>query len=185
MNTRFSPAKSPIEDEGLRSHNLLKNPSSEICKFTDPEILNLVSCFPPGIVFRPFDPSACSDATSKTWFCFLALLFLLGYSYPFPDLTQRFFTLTVMSYSQAMPMLWRTLFTIEEILEKERLEFGLLDLTYLYSLVTYGSNRFLFKYKPHQLIPIHKTTQNDSTWKNQFFFVRRDSIPDGDTMPLR
>ncbi|MFS7991213.1 hypothetical protein Hanom_Chr12g01068141 [Helianthus anomalus] len=65
-----------------------------------------------------------------------------------------------MSHSQSMPMLWRTLFTIEEILEKERLELGLSELAYLYSLVTHGSNHFLFKTKPHQPIPIHKTTQN-------------------------
>ncbi|MFS7986235.1 hypothetical protein Hanom_Chr11g01007941 [Helianthus anomalus] len=84
-----------------------------------------------------------------------------------------------------MPMLWRTLFTIEKILEKEDLEFGLSEFGYLYSLITHGSNRFLFKSKRHQLIPIHKTTRNDSTWKTRFFFIRRDSIPYGDTLPLK
>ncbi|MFS7937371.1 hypothetical protein Hanom_Chr05g00426781 [Helianthus anomalus] len=61
-----------------------------------------------------------------------------------------------MSYSQAMPMLWRAVFTIDEILEKEELKFGLSELAYLYSLVTHGSSRFLFKWKPHQPIPITK-----------------------------
>ncbi|MFS7903417.1 hypothetical protein Hanom_Chr01g00023781 [Helianthus anomalus] len=46
MNLRSSPAKSPNDDEGLRSQNMLKDLSSEICKFTDPEVLNLASCFP-------------------------------------------------------------------------------------------------------------------------------------------
>ncbi|MFS7936128.1 hypothetical protein Hanom_Chr05g00411791 [Helianthus anomalus] len=50
---------------------------------------------------------------------------------------------------------------------------------HLISLVTRDSSRFLFKAKPHQPLPILKTTQNDSTQKNQFFFVRRDSIPMG------
>ncbi|KAJ0804596.1 hypothetical protein HanPI659440_Chr02g0039831 [Helianthus annuus] len=82
-----------------------------------------------------------------------------------------------------MPILWRALFTIEEILEEEDLDFGLSELAYLYSLVTHGSSRFLFKAKFYQPLPILKTTQNDSTWKNQFFFVRRDSIPNGDSLP--
>ncbi|KAM0041616.1 hypothetical protein Hdeb2414_s0011g00368341 [Helianthus debilis subsp. tardiflorus] len=90
-----------------------------------------------------------------------------------------------MSYSQAMLMLWTTLFTIDEILEKEDLKFGLSELAYLYSLVTHGSSRFLLKSKPNQPIPIHKTTQNDSTWKNKFFFMRRDLIPDGDSLPKK
>ncbi|KAJ0485481.1 hypothetical protein HanLR1_Chr14g0531191 [Helianthus annuus] len=161
------------------------NPSSEFCKFTDSEIESLVPCFPPENVFRPFNPSVHSDAISLVWVCFPALHFLLGYSYPFPELTRRFFTLTGISYSQAMPMLWRALYTIEEILKTEDLEFNLSELSYLYSLVTHGSSRFLFKAKPHQHLPILKTTQNDSTWKNQFFFVRRDSIPHGDYLPKK
>ncbi|MFS8007277.1 hypothetical protein Hanom_Chr14g01259101 [Helianthus anomalus] len=90
-----------------------------------------------------------------------------------------------MSYSQVMLMLWRALFTIKEVLEKEELEFSVSKLAYFYSVVTHGSSRFLFKSKPHQSILIHKTTQNDSTWKNQFFFVRRDSILYGDSLPLK
>ncbi|MFS7947186.1 hypothetical protein Hanom_Chr06g00545161 [Helianthus anomalus] len=74
-------------------------------------------------------------------------------------------------------------FTIKELIEKEDLEFGLLELAYLYSLVTHGSSYFLFKAKPHQLLLDLKTTQNNSTWKNQFFFLRRDSIPNGDSLP--
>ncbi|KAJ0780810.1 hypothetical protein HanPI659440_Chr06g0242011 [Helianthus annuus] len=161
------------------------NPSSKICKFTDPEIENLAWCFPSETVFRPFDQSAHSDAISPVWFCFPALHLIQGYSYPFPHLTQRFFTLTGISYSQAMPMLCRTLFTIEEILKTEDLEFGLLELPYLYSLVTHYSSRFLFKAKPHQPLSILKTTQNDFTGKNRFFFVRKDSIPNGDCLPKK
>ncbi|MFS8033170.1 hypothetical protein Hanom_Chr17g01566371 [Helianthus anomalus] len=83
-----------------------------------------------------------------------------------------------------MPMLWRELFAIEEIMEREELEFGLSELAYLYSRVTHGSSRFLFKSKPHQPIPTDKTTQNDSTWKNQIF-VRTNSIPNGDSLPKK
>ncbi|KAF5785907.1 hypothetical protein HanXRQr2_Chr10g0434321 [Helianthus annuus] len=183
MGTRSSPGTSPEKDNILMSQNLLMNPSSKICKFTDLENENLTPYFPLETIFRPFDPSARSDAISMMWFCFAALSFILGYSYPFLDLTQRFFTLTGISYSQTMPMLWKALFTIEEILKIEDLKFCLSELSYLYSLVTHGSSRFMFKAKPYQPLPILKTTQNDSTWKNQFFFVRKDLIPNGDCLP--
>ncbi|KAJ0819360.1 hypothetical protein HanPSC8_Chr16g0695171 [Helianthus annuus] len=145
----------------VHSHDRLwkqLNPSSEICKFIDPEIESLTLCFPPKTVFQSFDPSVRSDAISPALVCFPALPFLIGYSYPFPDLTRRFFTLTRISYSQAMPMLWRALYTIGEILKTEDLEFNLSELLYLYSLVTHGSSRFLFKANPYLPLPILKTT---------------------------
>ncbi|KAF5778572.1 hypothetical protein HanXRQr2_Chr12g0549071 [Helianthus annuus] len=139
MDTRSFPGTSPDKDNGLRTQNLLMNPSSEICKFTDPEIENLTPCFPPETIFRPFDPSAHNHAISPVWFCFPALPFILGFSYPFLDLTQRFFTQTGINHSQAMSMLWRALFTIKEILKCEDLEFGLSELSYLY---LFGYPRF-------------------------------------------
>ncbi|MFS8021107.1 hypothetical protein Hanom_Chr16g01423521 [Helianthus anomalus] len=182
MITRSSPGKSPEKDSTPLSQNLLMNPLSEICKFTDPEIESLSPCFPPEIVFRPFNSSVRSDAISPIWFCFLALPFLLGYSYHFPDLTRRFFTMAGISYGQAMPMLCRVLYTIEEIIKAEDPDFNFSELSHLYSLVTHGSHCFLFKAKPHHPLPILKTTQNDSAWKNQFFFVRLDYIPHGDSL---
>ncbi|KAF5755378.1 hypothetical protein HanRHA438_Chr17g0812061 [Helianthus annuus] len=84
-----------------------------------------------------------------------------------------------------MPMLWRALYTIVEIIKAEELDFNLSEFSYLYSLVTHDSSRYLFKAKPRQPLPILKTTQHDSTWKNQFFFVRRDSIPHGNSLPKK
>ncbi|KAJ0743710.1 hypothetical protein HanPI659440_Chr10g0379111 [Helianthus annuus] len=84
-----------------------------------------------------------------------------------------------------MTILWRALFTIEEVNGREGLQFDVPELAYVYTLVTHGSNRFLFKSKPHQPIPVLKTTKNDSSWKNQFFFIKTDSLPEGDTLPVR
>jgi hypothetical protein len=180
--SRASPNKKEVEDD-LKSQNILKNPNAETCKFSDHEIQLISPCFPQNTVFRPFDASARSDCTSDTWVCFPALPFQIGFSYPFPDFTQEFFTFTGMCYSQAMPMIWRVLFTIEEILQKKRLKFGIDELSCLYTLTTFGSKRYLFKSKAHQAVPILKVTHNDPLWKNQFFFVKRDSIPDGNDLP--
>ncbi|MFS7968854.1 hypothetical protein Hanom_Chr09g00802391 [Helianthus anomalus] len=87
MVTRSSPGKSLDMDSVPQSQNLLMNPSSELCKFTDPEIEGLFTCFPTETIFRPFDSSMKSDALSPTWVCFPALPFLLGYNYLFSDLT--------------------------------------------------------------------------------------------------
>ena len=185
MGTRSSPAKDPEKDSPPRSQRILQNPSSELCKFTDPEIDQIINCFPEGTVFRKFDSSMTSDCQSDIWVCFPAAPFQIGFTYPFPTLTQSFFTHTGLCYSQAMPMLWRVLFTLEQIKKEQGIKFDLPELPYLYNLVTHGSHRYLFKAKPHKPLPLLKTTKNDLHWKNQFFFVKRDSIPAGDRIPKK
>ncbi|MFS8018224.1 hypothetical protein Hanom_Chr15g01389601 [Helianthus anomalus] len=90
-----------------------------------------------------------------------------------------------MCHKQAMPMMWRVLYTIENIIEQEGIEIGMFDLSQLYNLVSHGSHCFLFKHKPGQPYPILKTTKNDTHRKSHFFFVRRDSIPDGKDLPKK
>ncbi|MFS7904268.1 hypothetical protein Hanom_Chr01g00034131 [Helianthus anomalus] len=87
-----------------------------------------------------------------------------------------------MCYCQAMPMLWGVLYSLEQIISDQGLDFNLSELSHLYATVSHGSHQFLFKAKPHQPLPIFKTTKNDTSWKNQFFFVRRASIPLGDSL---
>ncbi|MFS7966054.1 hypothetical protein Hanom_Chr09g00769381 [Helianthus anomalus] len=136
LATKSSPGKSAEMDNVSQSQNLLMNSFLELCKFTDPEIEGMFSFFPPETILRLFDSLMKSNAASPTWLCFTALPFLLGYSYPFPDLNQMFFTLTGTNYSQAMAMLWRVLHTIEQIINTEGLDFNLSELSHLYSLVT-------------------------------------------------
>ncbi|MFS8020328.1 hypothetical protein Hanom_Chr15g01414271 [Helianthus anomalus] len=57
------------------------------------------------------------------------------------------------------------------------------ELSQLYNLVSHGSYRYLFKSKPQKPLPILKTTKNDTNWRNRFFFVRRDFIPNGNQLP--
>ncbi|KAJ0669035.1 hypothetical protein HanPI659440_Chr17g0696491 [Helianthus annuus] len=163
MGTRSSSSKSQDTNSTPQSQDLLKNPSIKLCNFTDLEIDCLYTYFPLGTIFRPFDSSTKSDSVSPIWVCFPAMPFQIGYTYPFPDLTQRFFTLTGLSYSQAMPMLWRVLYTVEQIISNEGLDFNLSKLSHLYSLVSHGSHQFLFKAKPHQSLPILNTTKNDTS----------------------
>ncbi|MFS7952636.1 hypothetical protein Hanom_Chr07g00609201 [Helianthus anomalus] len=126
-----------------------------------------------------------SDCIFDTWFIFPATPFLIGFFYHFHAFTQSFFTLTGMCYIQAMPMMWIVLHTLENIIEQEDVELGMSELSQMYNLVSHGSHRFLFKHKPGQPHPILKTTKNDTHWRNQFFFVRRDSIPDGKDLPKK
>ena len=177
-----SQFKTDVPD--FQPQNLLKEPIKEICKFTDVEIESISSHFPSNTVFHKFDPSISSDSASDRWVCFPVFPFQIGYSYPFPEFTSDFFVMTGLSYIQAMPMIWRTLFTNEEIICKKGLRFTVAELSHLYNLVTHGCSRFLLKSKPHQALPVLKATQNEHFWKNQFFFVRRDSIPGGKDLPV-
>ncbi|KAJ0618271.1 hypothetical protein HanLR1_Chr02g0049001 [Helianthus annuus] len=185
MGTRSSPAKNPEHNSPLKSQGLTKNPSMELCCFTDPEVDQLCRCFPDGTIFRPFDSSMRSDCVSYVWVTFLAAPFQIGFTYLFPTLTQGFFTLTGLCYIQAMPMMWRVLYALEHIVEHEGIDIGLSELSRLYILVSHGSHRYLFKSKPQQPHPILKTTKNDTNRRNQFLFVRRDSIPNGSHLPKK
>ncbi|KAM0047190.1 hypothetical protein Hdeb2414_s0009g00325531 [Helianthus debilis subsp. tardiflorus] len=126
-----------------------------------------------------------SDCVSDAWITFPASLFQIGFTYPFPFLTQSFFTHIGLCYVQAMPMVWRVLYTLENIIEQVGIDIGLSELSQLYNLVSHGSHRFLFKHKPGQAHPILKTTKNETNWKNQFFFVRKDSILNGNHLPKK
>ncbi|KAJ0780906.1 hypothetical protein HanPI659440_Chr06g0243111 [Helianthus annuus] len=141
--------------------------------------------FPEGTIFRPFDSLLKSDCVSTTRVCFPVAPFQIGFSYPFPAFTQSFFTYTGLCYSQGKPMLWRVLYTLEQIIAKEDISLGLTELHHLYNLVSHGSHRFHFKAKPQHPHPLLKTMKNDTNWRNQFFFVRKDSIPNGNSFPKK
>ncbi|MFS7914342.1 hypothetical protein Hanom_Chr02g00152261 [Helianthus anomalus] len=141
MVTRSSPNKGRESDSPPKSQNLLKTPSLELCRFTDPKVDQFFTHFPPNTVLCPFDSPVKSDSVSSTW---------------------HFFTLTGLSYNQTMPMLWRVLYTLEQIIKDEGLDFNLSELAYLYNLVSHDSHRFVFKAKPQQPLPLLKTTKNDT-----------------------
>ncbi|MFS7977804.1 hypothetical protein Hanom_Chr10g00908241 [Helianthus anomalus] len=65
-----------------------------------------------------------------------------------------------------------SVYTLEQIIRDEGLNFNFSELSRLYNLVSHGSQRVLFKAKPQQPPPLLKTTKNDTCWRNQFFFVR-------------
>ncbi|KAJ0814548.1 hypothetical protein HanPSC8_Chr17g0787001 [Helianthus annuus] len=82
-----------------------------------------------------------------------------------------------------MPMIWRVLYTFERIIEQKGIDLGMAELAALYDLTTFGSCRYLLKRKAGEDHPVFKVTKNDTNWKRRFFFVRRDSIPDGKDLP--
>ena len=82
-----------------------------------------------------------------------------------------------------MPMIWRVLYTFERIIEQEGIDLGMAELAALYDLTTFGSHRYLLKRKAGEDHPVLKVTKNDTNWKRRFFFVRRDSLPNGNDLP--
>ncbi|KAJ0618296.1 hypothetical protein HanLR1_Chr02g0049321 [Helianthus annuus] len=185
MLLRNSPAKDLQKESPFKSQEIITNSAKERCIFTDPQIDRIRCCFPANTVFKAYDPSALSDHTSDSWVAFPVTPFAIGYKYPFPAFTQAFFSLTGISYIQAMPMIWRVLYTLERIIEQEGIDLGMAELGELYDLTTSGSHRYLFKRRPGEEHPIFKATKNDTNWKRRFFFVRRDTIPDGKDLPKK
>ncbi|KAJ0466991.1 hypothetical protein HanIR_Chr14g0678291 [Helianthus annuus] len=110
MMLRNSPTKDHQKNSPLKSQGIIKDSATERCCFTDPQVDRIRHCFPSNTSFKPFDPTVLSDYISKTWVAFPVTPFMIGYSYPFPEFTQSFFSLTGISYIQAMPMIWRVLY---------------------------------------------------------------------------
>lgn len=60
---------------------------------------------------------------------------------------------------------------------------GLIELAYIYDLSTFRNSHFLLKVKIDKPPLILKSKPNDGSGKGKYFFVKRDSIPDGDLLP--
>lgn len=165
-------------DQGILSYE-------ETCSFGDDDIesLGLNGAFPSKVVFRPFDPLIQLEFVSPTWVCFLEYPFSLGLKYPFPRTISKFFRVTGISYIQAMPIVWRILYWIDQINQSKGLDIGLLELACVYDLTTFGNSRFLLKFKTHRTPLVLKTKQNDGSWKGKYLFLRRDFVPNGDLFP--
>ncbi|KAJ0520311.1 hypothetical protein HanIR_Chr10g0457971 [Helianthus annuus] len=177
MMLRSSPAKDHQKNIPLKSQGIIKDSANERCCFTDPQVDRIRHRFPANTFFKPFDPTVLSDYISETWVAFPVTPFTIGYSYPFPQFTQSFFSLTDISYIQAMPMIWRVLYTLERIIEQEGIDLGMSELAEMYDLTTFGSHRYLFKRKPGEEHPIFKATKNDTNWKRRFFFCQKGFYP--------
>lgn len=182
-NTRFRPPSKEDTQSELSFQNLLSTP--EVCTFLDFDIERLKSsnAFPAIAIFRPYDATAHSDCYSKEWVCFSEFPFTLGLSYPFPPLFSEFFATTSLSFSQVMPMVWRILLVIHKVNNSHSLNLGIPELAQIYNLRSHGSSRFLFQVKSGHSHLVLRATQNDPNWKGRFFFVRRDSIPNGNNLP--
>ncbi|KAJ0840715.1 hypothetical protein HanPSC8_Chr14g0622081 [Helianthus annuus] len=183
MLLRNSPHKDHEKSSPLKSQGIIKDSPTERCCFTDAHVDRIRHCFPADAVFKSFTSTALSDFVSDAWVVFPATPFTIGYSYPFPAFTQSFFSLTGISYIQAMPMIWRVLYTFERIIEQEGIDLGMAELAELYDLTTFGSHRYLLKRKAGEDHPVLKVTKNDTNWKRRFFFVRRDTLPNGKDLP--
>ncbi|KAJ0883282.1 hypothetical protein HanPSC8_Chr10g0419701 [Helianthus annuus] len=154
MLLRNSPHKDHKKSSPLKSQGIIKDSPTERCCYTDALIDRIRHCFPADTVFKSFSPIALSDFISDTWVAFPATPFTIGYSYPFPAFTQSFFSLTVISYIQAMPMIWRVLYTFERTIEQEGIDLGMAELAELYDLTTFGSHRYLLKRKAGEDHPV-------------------------------
>ena len=139
--------------------------------------------FPKGAIIKSPNVGLKSDLISPNWVAFPEYPFLLGLSYPFPGIIAEFFRDTKISFIQTMPVIWRILHWIHRLKVNKGLNIGLGELASVYDLQTYGSSRFLFKVKKGRIHLVLKSRQNDGAWKERFFFVKRESIPDGDLLP--
>ncbi|MFS7968364.1 hypothetical protein Hanom_Chr09g00796561 [Helianthus anomalus] len=92
----------------------------------------------------------------------------------------QFFRFTGLSFAQTIPMVWRVLIVLNQIKTFHFPDLCIEDISIAYRLCSHGNSRFLlFSTSNNPLIL--KVTKNEDEWKRKFFFVRRDSIAEGDS----
>jgi hypothetical protein len=176
--------KSPSEftDQGI-----LACSAEETCLFDDKQISALLEtdAFPKNTSIKAYNPKDKSDLISEKWICFLHYPFSIGMKYPFPPLVNQFFEVTKLCYAQAMPMVWRILFSLSQLNESRNLGIGLPEIAACYQLRTHGSSRFVLQSRDGNVQMIPRVNHNDHDWKRRFFFVKRSSIPKGKELPFK
>ncbi|KAJ0770516.1 hypothetical protein HanPI659440_Chr07g0258501 [Helianthus annuus] len=172
--------------ETFVQQNLLRNPEKEICAFNNADIaaLRASGTFPDKAIIRPFDWSIRSDVSSDDWVYFPAYPFSLGLRYPFPEFMMNFFQITDLCFAQTMHMVWRVLIMLNQIKNLHFPDLCIEDIPIAYRLRSHGSRRFLL-FSTSSKPVILKATKNEDGWQRKFFFVKRDSIDEGDSLPVK
>ncbi|MFS7967075.1 hypothetical protein Hanom_Chr09g00781441 [Helianthus anomalus] len=83
-----------------------------------------------------------------------------------------------------MPMVWRVLIVLNQIKALHIPDLCIEDIPIAYRVRSHGSNRYLlFSISNNPLI--RKVTKNQDEWQRKFFFVRRDTIVEGYSLPVK
>ena len=61
---------------------------------------------------------------------------------------------------------------------------GLGEIASVYDIRSFRSFWFLLKTKPGHVPLVEDFKQEDGLWKERFFFVKRSTIPHGETLPM-
>ncbi|KAJ0623023.1 hypothetical protein HanIR_Chr01g0027151 [Helianthus annuus] len=82
-----------------------------------------------------------------------------------------------------MPMVWRVLIVLNQIKNLQCPDLCIEDIPIAYRLRSHGSSRFLLFSTSNKPL-ILKATKNEDGWQRKFFFVKRDSIYEGASLPV-
>ncbi|KAJ0726750.1 hypothetical protein HanPI659440_Chr12g0473911 [Helianthus annuus] len=96
----------------------------------------------------------------------------------------QFFRTTGLYFAQTMPMVWRVLIMLNQIKSLHAPDLCIEDIPIAYRLRSHGNNRFLL-FSTFSNPLILKVTRNEDGWQRKIFFVRRDSIAEGDSLPVK
>ncbi|KAJ0917954.1 hypothetical protein HanRHA438_Chr05g0212011 [Helianthus annuus] len=83
-----------------------------------------------------------------------------------------------------MPMVWRVLIVLNQIKNLHFPDLCVKDILIAYHLRSHGSSRFLL-FSTSSKPLILKATKNEDGWQRKFFFVKQDSIDEGDSLPVK
>ncbi|MFS7914966.1 hypothetical protein Hanom_Chr02g00159741 [Helianthus anomalus] len=78
-----------------------------------------------------------------------------------------------MSYAQTMPVIWRVLYVLNKLADSHGLNFGIQDLSSVYSPRTLGFSRCVFQILLGQFYMVLRATQNDNDLERKILLCQK------------
>ena len=124
------------------------------------------------------DESIGADWHKEGWICFYYYPFELGVRFPFSELVKNTLTDLHVSPGQLMPSAWRVLACLDAVESKHGLGINVEVLKRNYFIKKFNGCRFgLSSRKKDDPLIFNLDIVNDRGWKNDFFFVAKDTLP--------
>ena len=149
---------------------------SSVLTEEDLKILRLQAKFPSFAKLKLPSPGQGVESCPSGYVIFYAYPFLIGLSFPLPDLIKALLIALQISPGQVVPSYWRMFKCLHERTKDWNEPLSLSEIMHCYMIRRVAPGRLNLKVKPGQPKLFTESYVNDKGWKSSFFFVKRSSL---------
>lgn len=122
-----------------------------------------------------------ADNPCEGWFAIYKIIFLLGLTFPMPQLALTVLVHYQITLGQLMSNSWRAILDVQGLVDQEDLTVGDEDFRAFYFLKHNSNSKgwFAFVKRSRNTLKNEETTNSDCHWKNRYTMGRRLVDPKG------